>query len=143
MNIIKQASELFDEVVVAVLQNRSKKQGLFSLEERIQIIEQLYKEVDRVKVILGSGAAVDLAFQYGCEAIIRGIRGISDYDHEVQIAMTNKDISENRINTILLFADKEYQFVSSSTVKEVFELDKDISRYVEPTVKQKMLEKRG
>lgn len=143
MNIIEQASALFDEVVVTVLENRNKKNGLFSLEERIQMIEDLYKEANTIKVVPGSGAAVDLALLYGCKAIVRGLRGISDYDYEVQLAMTNKEISENKINTILLFADKEYQFVSSSMVKEVFDLNKDISRYVESKIKQKMMEKRN
>lgn len=142
MNVVEQASNLFDEVVIAVLQNKSKNLGFFTLEERRQIVEELYKDYENIKVVLGSGAAVDLALQYGCEGIIRGLRGISDYDHEVQLAMTNREISNGEINTILLFADKEYQFISSSMVREVFGLDKDISRYVDPLVNEKMLMKR-
>lgn len=144
MNVIKQASDLFDEVIVAVLQNSSKKVGLFTIEERLEIIKELYKEVNNIKVVSGSGAAVDIAMLYKCRAIVRGLRGLSDYDYEVSLNYINKDISNGEINTICLFADVDYQFISSSVVKEVFNLDKDISNYVDPLVKEKMLiKKRG
>ena len=144
MNVIKQASDLFDEVIIAVLQNSSKKTGLFTIEERLEIIKELYKEVNNIKVVSGSGAAVDIAMLYKCRAIVRGLRGLSDYDYEVSLNYINKDISNGEVNTICLFADKDYQFISSSVVKEVFNLDKDISKYVDPLVKEKMLiKKRG
>lgn len=142
MNIIDQASSLFDEVVVAVLINSSKKTSLFTIEERINTIKELYKNVKNVKVISSSGAAVDVATNNSCNAIVRGLRSLSDYDYEVQLSQINKDISNNQVNTVCLFADKEYQFVSSSVVKEVFNLNKDISKYVDPLVKQKMIDKR-
>ena len=142
MNIVNQASELFDEVVVAVLQNPSKKNSLFTLEERLKIIKELYKNVNNVKVVSGKGAAVDIAMLNECKAIVRGLRSLSDYDYEVQLQQMNKEISLNKVNTVCLFADKEYQFVSSSMVKEIFNLDKDISRYVEPEVLEKMLVKK-
>ena len=141
MNIIEQASKLFDEVVIAVLQNPTKKSGFFTLEERLEIIKELYSKSDNIKVISGSGAAVDIAMLNECKAIVRGLRGLSDYDYEVQLAHINKDISNNKVNTVCLFADKDYQFISSSVVKEVFNLNKDIDKYVDPIVKQKMLEK--
>lgn len=143
MNIIEQASNLFDEVVVAILQNPNKKNSFFTTEERLHIISELYKKMNNVKVISANGAAVDIAILYECKAIIRGLRGLSDYDYEVQLAQINKDISNNEVNTICLFADKEFQFISSSVVKEVFNLDKDITKYVDPIVKEKMLMKVG
>ena len=143
MNIIDQASDLFDEVVVAVMQNPIKKQGMFTLEERLEMIKELYYKMNNIKVIIASGAAVDVAVLYECKAIIRGLRSLSDYDYEVQLQQINKDISNNKVNTVCLFADKEFQFISSSTVKEVFKLDKDISNYVDNTVKEKMLIKRN
>lgn len=142
MNIIEQASNLFDEVIVAVMQNSLKKTGLFTLEERVEIIKELYQKVDNVKVILGSGASVDVALLNECKAIIRGFRSLSDYDYEVQLQQLNKEISNNMVNTVCLFADKEYQFVSSSMVKEVLNFDKDISKYVDSVVKEKMLIKK-
>ena len=142
MNIVEQARELFDEVVIAIMQNPSKKTGMFTLEERLKMIKELYKRMNNIKVIVGSGAAVDVAILNDCKAIVRGLRSLTDYDYEVQLQQINKEVSDNRVNTVCLFADKEYQFVSSSMVKEVFNLDKDISRYVDPVVEEKMLEKR-
>lgn len=142
MNIINQASDLFDEVVIAILVNPSKKLSMFSIDERLEIIKEIFKDNDKIKVVSGTGAAVDIALLNECKAIIRGLRGLSDYDYEVQLAQINKDISNNKINTICLFADKEYQFISSSMVKEVFNLGKDIDKYVDPIVKEKMLELR-
>ena len=143
MNIIEQASSLFDEVVIAVLQNPTKKNGLFTLEERLEIIKELYKTQDNIKVVTGNGASVDIATLYECKAIIRGLRSLSDYDYEVQLQQINKDISNNQVNTVCLFADKEYQFISSSVVKEVLKLGKDVSRYVDPYVAKKLYLKKG
>ena len=142
MNIVEQASDLFDEVIIAVMQNPLKKSGLFTLEERMEIIKELYQRMNNVRVISASGAAVDVALLNECKAIIRGLRSVSDYDYEVQLQQMNKEISDNKVNTICRFADKEYQFVSSSMVKEVLNLDKDISRYVDPIVRERMLVKK-
>ena len=142
MNIVEQASDLFDEVIIAVMQNPLKKSGLFTLEERMEIIKELYQRMNNVKVISASGAAIDVALLNECKAIIRGLRSLSDYDYEVQLQQMNKEISGNKVNTICLFADKEYQFVSSSMVKEVLNLDKDISKYVDPIVQERMLVKK-
>lgn len=139
MNIIEQASNLFDEVVVAVLQNPAKKNGLFTLEERLNMIKEIYKDVNNIKVVTSNYGAVDVALLYKCKALIRGLRSLSDYDYEVGLNQINKDISNGQVNTICLFADSEYQFISSSIVKEVWRLDKDISKYVDPIVEEKML----
>lgn len=142
MNIIEQASDLFDEVIIAVMQNPSKKNGLFTLEERMEIIKELYKNMNNVRVVSSTGATVDVALLYECKAIVRGLRSFSDYDYEVQLQQMNKDISNNKINTICLFTDREYQFLSSSMVKEVFNLNKDILSYVDPIVEKRMILKK-
>lgn len=142
MNIIEQASNLFDEVIVAVLQNPAKKNGLFTLEERIEIIKEIYKDAKNIRVITSNKAAVDVALLHNCKALLRGLRSLSDYDYEVGLNQINKNISNNQVNTICLFADIEYQFISSSVVKEVWKLDKNISNYVHPLVEQKMLTKK-
>lgn len=141
MNVIEQASDLFDEVVVAVLVNPSKKNSFFTVSERLEMVKELYKKVKNIKVIASEGAAVDIATLYECKAIVRGLRSLSDYDYEVQLSQINKDISNNQVNTVCLFADKEYQFISSSVVKEVFALGKDISKYVDPLVEESMVKK--
>ena len=142
MNIIEQASNMFDEVIVAVMQNPLKKSGFFTIEERLEIIKDLYQRMNNVKVISGSGATVDIAILHECSAILRGLRSLKDFDYELQLSQTNKEISDNQVNTVCLFADKEYQNVSSTMVREIFLLDKDFSRYVDPLVYDKMLLKR-
>lgn len=142
MNIISQASDLFDEVIIAVLQNSNKKSIFFSIEERVEIIKNLYGNKNNVRVVSGDNAAVDLAILYECKAIVRGLRGLSDYDYEVQLAQVNKDISNGKVNTICLLADKEFQFISSTVVKEVLNLGKDISKYVDPYVEKRLLLKK-
>jgi pantetheine-phosphate adenylyltransferase len=131
-----------DELIYVDVLNSTKKLSLFTLEERLEIIKELYKDNKKIKVLSGTGVAVDIALLNECKAIIRGLRGLSDYDYEVQLAEINRDISNNQVNTVCLFADKEYQFISSSMVKEVFNLNKDIDKYVNPIVKEKMLVKR-
>ena len=142
MNIVEQASELFDEVIVAILQN-PRKTPMFTTQERLEMISELYKHYDNIKVVIGTGAAVDIAVLHECKAIVRGLRSLTDYDYEVQMQQINKDISNNQVNTICLFADKEYQFISSSVVKEVFSLGKDISSYVDESIERKLIMKRG
>ena len=143
MNIIDQASNIFDEVVVVVMQNPFKKNGMFTLEERFEMIEDLYKKMNKIKVIIGSGAVVDVALLNECKVIVRGLRSLTDYAEEVQQQQINKKISDNKVNTIFLAADPEYQFISSSATKAVFELNKDVSDYVVDSVREKMLVKRG
>ena len=142
MNIVEQASELFDEVIIAILQN-PKKNPMFTVQERLEMISELYKHYNNIKVVIGSGATVDIAILNDCKAIVRGLRSLTDYDYEVQMQQINKDISNNQVNTICLFADKEYQFISSSVVKEVLSLNKDISSYVDKSVQRKLKMKRG
>ncbi len=142
MNIIEQASTLFDEVVVAVLQNSKKTSGFFTLEERLELVKKIYQTCENIKVITGSGAAVDIATLHECKAIIRGLRGLTDFDYEIGMAGINKDISNGEINTVCLFADNNYQNISSSMVKEVFSLDKPITKYVDPIVEEAMEQKR-
>lgn len=138
MNIINQACDLFDEIVIAIMYNPAKKNRFFSLEERIEIINEVYKDNPKVRVVSSDGATVDLALREGCSTIIRGLRSMNDYDYEVQMAHVNKEISDGKVNTVCFLADNDYQFISSSIVKEVFSLNKDISRYVPNVVEEKM-----
>lgn len=140
MNIIEQACNLFDEIVVAVMYN-SRKTGMFSVEERVKLIEEQYKNNSKVKVVSDTGATIDLALKCNCNAIVRGLRTLSDFEYEIQMSQINKQLSENRINTISLFAESNLENVSSSMVKEILSLDKDISNYVPPLVEKAMKEK--
>ena len=139
MNIIEQASKLFDEVIIAVLKNPMKKNSFFTLEERLEILSKLYCNNPKVKIITSTSTATDIALEYKCKAIIRGIRNIKDFEYEKELAQINKDISDDKVNTICLFADQWLQTISSSVVKEIFYLNRNISKYVDPIVEEKMI----
>ena len=140
MNIVKQASNLFDGVVIAVLNNKSKKSPFFTLDERYEIIKELYKDNSKIEVVKGDdlSLAIDIAKKNDCKMILRGLRGLSDYDCEVQNRQTNIEISNGLINTVFLMCDLKYQFISSTKVREIFSYDLDVSRYVESYVQEKM-----
>ena len=142
MNIVEQASEMFDEVIIAIMHNSAKKNSMFTVKERLEMISELYHRIDNVRVIAGEGATVDVAIENECKAIIRGLRSLADFDSELALCHINREISDNRVNTVCLFADQKYQFVSSSMVKELFYLDKDFSPYVDPIIYKKMIDKR-
>ncbi len=141
MNVIAQATELFDEVVVAVMQNSAKKNPFFTIEERLELIKEIYKGDDKVQVISGNQAAVKVAEEHGCQAMLRGLRGVTDFDYELQLSTINKKISNGRVTTVCLFPDSDVQYISSSVTKEVFFLNEPITDYVEPTVEKAMIEK--
>ena len=140
MNVVEQALELFDEVVIAVMINLSKK-GFFSIDERIEMLKEIYKNYHQVKIVSGKGAAVDLALLHDCKAMIRGMRGVTDFEYELQLATINRKLSKE-VTTISLFPDSEVQHISSSVVRELYSLDKDLDDYVHSYVKEKLI-KRG
>lgn len=92
-------------------------------------------------MIVGKGAAVNLAIEENCVALLRGLRGVTDFDYEIQLSMINRQISNNKINTVCLFPESNYQYISSSVVREVFSLNEDITSYVHPTVAKAMTKK--
>lgn len=141
MNVINQATNLFDEVVIAIMQNPAKKNQFFTPEERQALINEIYQNNTQVKVIVGKGAAVNLAIEENCVALLRGLRGVTDFDYEIQLSMINRQISNNKINTVCLFSESNYQYISSSVVREVFSLNEDITSYVHPTVAKAMTKK--
>jgi len=142
MNIVDQAAYLYDEVIIAIMKNPMKSTHLFTLEERYEMIKELYKNAKNIDVILGSGAAVDLALLYECKALIRGLRSENDLADEMILNKVNLDIGNKKIRTSLFLADEQYQFLSSSMVKQVLLLDKDTSLYLDPYINEKVLQKK-
>lgn len=138
MEIIDKACKMFDEIYVAVMQNPQKKSGMFTYDERVELIREVYKNNPKVKVIMSEGASVDVAINNGCTCILRGLRNLSDFDFEMQLAGINEDISNGAIQTLCLFASSNTSNISSSSVKELFRLGKDISKYVPDYVAEKM-----
>ena len=128
LDIIRRAAELFDVVVIGVLHN-SAKTPLFSVEERVNILEKATQDIPGVKVVSFSGLAVDFAKQCNANVIVRGLRAITDFEYELQMAQTNRVLAPT-IDTTFLTTSLEYAYLSSTTVKEVAKFEGDISKFV-------------
>ncbi len=136
LDIIKRASKLFDEVTVAVLINTTKK-GLLSLEERVELIEAEIKDLPNVKVDSFVGLLVDYCKENDIDVIVRGLRAISDYEYEMQIAQMNRTLNPN-IETIFLMTNTKYSFLSSSIVKEVVRFGGKVDGVIPDSVQKKI-----
>lgn len=117
LDIITRASKLFDEVVVAVLTNSSKLPA-FSIDERCEMLKQAASHLDNVKVFSFSGLLVDFMKQYPGGVIIKGLRAVSDFEYEFQMALTNRTLSSD-VETLFLHTSEKYMFLSSSIVREI------------------------
>lgn len=132
IDIIKRAANIFDSLTVAVLINNVKT-PLFSVDERVKILEDIVQEFPNVKVKSFNGLLVDFANETGANVIIRGLRAVTDFDYELQLAQTNKKLQSN-IETVFLTTSLEYAYLSSSTVREVASFGGDISKFVPPVI---------
>lgn len=141
-NVIEQASVLFDEIYIAVLPNSMKKTGLFTIEERIAMIKEVYANNPKIKVIESIGATTDIATQNECIAIIRGVRNEKDLSYEKELAFYNRRLSNNKIITAILLPDAKYEYISSTAVRELHSLGKDTSEYIHPIVEKKLQKKK-
>ncbi|EJR53495.1 phosphopantetheine adenylyltransferase [Bacillus cereus VD107] len=117
LDIIKRGAKVFDEVYVVVLNNSSKK-PFFSVEERLELIKEATKDIPNVKVDSHSGLLVEYAKMRNANAILRGLRAVSDFEYEMQITSMNRKLDEN-IETFFIMTNNQYSFLSSSIVKEV------------------------
>lgn len=140
MDIIIRAAKIFDEVVVCILKNSSKRY-LFDVDERIELLEELLYDYDNVKVVNYSGLLIDFVEENNLDAIIRGIRAISDYETELQYAQMNKFYSKTKVETIFMVAKPEMSYLSSSIVKEIASFDRDVSSLVPQNVAEKIKDK--
>jgi len=132
LDIIQRSGKLVDRLIVAVLNNTSK-QPLFSLEERKDMLREATAGLSHVEVDSFDGLLVDYAGHRGAQAILRGIRAISDYESEKQMALLNRHLRPGT-ETIFLLASEEYSFISSRAVKELINLGGDASQFVPPAV---------
>lgn len=142
LDIIRRAAEIFDELTVSVLNNQLKT-PLFSVEERVKILEEATKDFPNVKVDSFSGLLIDYSKKKGVHVAIRGLRAITDFEYELQIAQTNKLLSKGELDTVFLTTSLEYAYLSSSSVKEIASLNGDISMCVPEFVAQLIYEKYG
>ncbi len=128
LDVIQRASKIFDKVIVAVLCN-SRKTPLFSAEERIELIIKITKEVPCVEVITFSGLLVDCMKKNNAKIVIKGLRAVSDFEDEFQMALTNRKLC-NDLETLFIPTSAEYMFLSSSIVKEVASYNGDLTGLV-------------
>ena len=141
LDIIKRSACLVDELIVAVLVNRSKT-PLFSADERVNMLRDVTKNISNVRVESFSGLSVDFVEKCGARFIVRGLRAITDFEYELQMAQTNRVIRPS-VDTIFLATNLDYAYVSSTTVKEVAYYGGDISRFVPDQIAEKIREKIG
>ena len=129
LDVIKRASEMFDVLVVSVLNNKVKS-PLFSVEERVNILKEATKDLPNVQVDSFSGLLINYAAEKNINIAVRGLRAITDFEYELQIAQTNRKLSDGKLDTIFLTTSLEYAYLSSSSVKEIASFDGDISQCV-------------
>jgi pantetheine-phosphate adenylyltransferase len=138
VDLVERASKMFDEVIVGVV-IRTSKNVMFSLEERVAMFEEAIKHVPNARVSPYQGLTVEFAKQQGAGVIVRGLRIGSDFDYEREMALMNRDIGD--IETACLLSSLEYQYVSSSRVKEIAALGADVSRLIPANVRAPLSEK--
>jgi pantetheine-phosphate adenylyltransferase len=141
LDIISRSLSVFDQVVIAILVN-PEKHPLFTVEERVEMIGEAYAKEPRVRVETFSGLLVDYAVKVGASGIVRGLRAISDFEYEFQMALMNRRL-EPRIDTVFLMAPEGYSYLSSRLVKEVSELGGHVKGLVPPVVERRLREKHG
>jgi pantetheine-phosphate adenylyltransferase len=139
LDLIRRASQLFDELTVAVAHNEAKN-ALFSVEERMEMIVEATADVPGLEVRRLDGLLVDFAREQGALVVIRGLRAVSDFEFEFQMALMNRRL-EPRLETIFLTPQEEYTFLSSRIVKEVARLGGDVTPFVPPAVARRLREK--
>jgi pantetheine-phosphate adenylyltransferase len=137
LDVIERARKLFDEVIVAVAHN-DEKQALFSLEERLQLLEQSIGKIGNVRIAQFDGLLVDFAAAQQASAVVRGLRAVSDFEFEFQMALMNRKLNTN-VETIFLMPKEEYTYLSSRIIKEIARLGGDVSSFV-PQVVAKALQ---
>lgn len=133
LDVIRKASALFSKVVVAVAENPSK-QPLFSLEERVALVQESCAELSNIEVVGFSGLLADFAKQQNAKALIRGIRGADDIDYEIQLAQLNQKLSGS-LETIFFPPSVEWRYLSSTMVREIYRHKGDVSQFVPQAVK--------
>jgi len=139
LDLIERGSKIFDELIVSVLRN-AEKDPLFTVNERLEMLEQMVKHYDNVRVEAFDGLLVDYAMQKKAKAVLRGIRAISDYEYELQMALMNRKL-QPQLETVFMLPAEAYSYLSSRLVKEVFQLGGSVRGLVPEVVEQRLREK--
>lgn len=140
IDIIKRARELFDGVIVTIAKNPDKNRSLFTVEERIELLRESLNEYDNVVVDSFDGLTIDHARSVGAVGIIRGLRAVSDFEYEFQMALMNRKL-DGEISTIFLMPHEKYTYLNSSIIKNLASLHADVSDFVPPNVAEALKKK--
>jgi pantetheine-phosphate adenylyltransferase len=132
LDLVRRAAGIFERVLVAIAANPSKA-PLFSLEERVELARQVLQDVTNVEVRGYTGLTVEFAREHGCAVMVRGLRAVSDFEFEFQLATMSRQINEN-VETVFLTPTEQFSFVSASMVREIALLGGNVSRFVHPVV---------
>lgn len=138
MDIIERAAKLYDELVIGVIGNPSKK-SMFTLEEREDMLRETLRDFDNVSVDHFSGLLADYVNGNGFDVVVRGLRSTTDFDYEIQMAHMNDRLFNDAVETVFLMTDPQYSFISSSMVKEVFTLGGNIDGLVPDEIQKRMI----
>jgi pantetheine-phosphate adenylyltransferase len=134
LDVVERARKLFDEVIVAVAHN-DEKQPLFSLDERLELLGQTVGKLDNVRIAHFDDLLVEFAKRNDARAVVRGLRAVSDFEFEFQMALMNRKL-ESAVETIFLMPKEEYTYLSSRIIKEIARLGGDVSKFVPAAVAQ-------
>ena len=140
LDVVERALNIFDRVVVAVLANPEKRAGLFTVEERVEMIGEAMRDQKRVEVQSFKGLTVEYARSKGAKTLVKGLRAYSDFDAELQQALMNRKLAPD-VHTIFLMSSFAHIFVSSSILKDIASHGRDVSEFVPPVVAQRLKEK--
>jgi len=139
LDVLKTGSEIFDKVIIAVSRN-SEKKSFLSTQERVELIKASIVGLDNVEVDAFEGLTVEYAKQKGAKVILRGLRAVSDFEYEMQLSQTNSALLPD-IKTVFLITKPKYNFISSSTVKEIALMGGDISKFVPEPVNEFLIQR--
>ncbi len=139
LDVIRRARGLVDELIVGVLNNKAKT-PLFSVEERVKMLKEVTKELPGVKIVPFEGLLIDFAKEMSAKMVVRGLRAVTDFEYELQMAQTNHKLAED-IETVFLTTSLEYSYLSSTIVKEVAAFGGDISQFVPEHVEERIKSK--
>ncbi|MDQ3944418.1 MAG: pantetheine-phosphate adenylyltransferase [Actinomycetota bacterium] len=137
LDVIERAARFFDSVIVAVIRNPQKAASLFSLEEREAMLIEVTSHLDNIRIEYFAGLLVDFAKEHGADTIVKGLRAVTDFDYELQMAQMNQTLSG--IDTFFLATSPQYSFLSSSLVREVARFGGDVSSLVPPQVAARLV----
>ncbi len=140
LDLIARGAKIVDELVVAVLRNSEKGKPLFTVSEREQMLREATAGIENVSVTTFDGLLVDFARAQGAKAVLRGIRAVSDYEYELQMAMMNRKL-DPELETLFMMPGEKYTYVSSRLIKGVFQLGGDVSALVPPNVVERLKRK--